>query len=152
MPLEYGTDDELEASTNRWMAVGAGLLITMALVFPFYRWYEPAARDDARTAQAAALAEEGESLWQFNCASCHGLAGEGGIGPALNSKQYLQSATDSQTRTLVAVGIPGTEMSAYSLDYGGPLTSEQIRAIAAYIRSWEPNAPDLPEWRDMLGG
>lgn len=152
MPLEYGTDDELEASTNRWMAVGAGLLITMALVFPFYRWYEPAARDDARAAQAAALAEEGESLWQFNCASCHGLAGEGGVGPALNSKQFLQSATDSQTRTLVAVGIPGTEMSAYSLDYGGPLTSEQIRAIAAYIRSWEPNAPDLPEWRDMLGG
>jgi mono/diheme cytochrome c family protein len=152
MPLEYSTDEQLEESTNRWMAVGAGLLITMALVFPFYRWYEPAARDDARTAQAAALAEEGESLWQFNCASCHGLAGEGGIGPALNSKQYLQSATDSQTRTLIAVGIPGTEMSAYSLDYGGPLTSEQIRAITAYIRSWEPRAPDLPEWRDMLGG
>lgn len=152
MPLKYGTDDALDRSTNQWMAVGAGLLITMALVFPFYRWYEPAARDDARAAQAAGLAAEGESVWQFNCSSCHGLGGEGGLGPALDSKQFLQSATDDQTRTLVAVGIPGTEMSAYSLDYGGTLTSEQIRSVTAYIRSWEPDAPDRPDWRDMLGG
>ena len=67
MPLEYQTDAELEASTNRWMAVGAGLLIVMALVFPFYRWYEPASRDDARDTQAASLAAEGENVWQFNC-------------------------------------------------------------------------------------
>ena len=152
MTYEYETDDELEASTNRWMAVGAGLLITMALVFPFYRWYEPGARDEERAAQAASLAEKGADIWQFNCASCHGLNGEGGIGPALNSEQFLQSSTDEQTRTLVAVGVPGSQMSAYSLDYGGPLTSEQIRSVAAYIRSWEEDAPDRPDWRDMVGG
>lgn len=152
MPLQYGTDEELERSTNQWMIVGAGLLLTMALVFPFYRWYEPATRDDARTEQAAGLAAEGESIWQFNCSSCHGLAGEGGVGPALNSKQFLQSATDEQARTLIAVGIPGSQMSAFSLDYGGPLTSEQIRSVVAYMRSWEPDAPDVPEWRDMVGG
>lgn len=152
MPLEYGTDEQLERSTNQWMVVGAGLLLTMALVFPFYRWYEPATRDDAREEQAAALAAEGETVWQQNCSSCHGLAGEGGVGPALNSTQFLQSATDQQTRTLIAVGIPGTQMSAFSLDYGGTLTSEQIRSVAAYIRSWEPDAPDRPDWRDMLGG
>lgn len=152
MPLEYQTDEGLERSTNQWMAVGAGLLITMALVFPFYRWYEPSARDDARTEQASALAAEGESVWQFNCASCHGLGGEGVVGPALNSQQFLQSATDDQARTLIAVGIPGSQMSAYSLDHGGPLTSEQIRSVVAYVRAWEPNAPDRPDWRDMVGG
>jgi len=149
---EYETDDQLERSTNRWMAVGAGLLIVMALVFPFYRWYEPGARDEARDAQAASLAEEGGNIWQFNCASCHGLNGDGGTAPALNSEQYLQSATDEQTRNLVAVGVPGSQMSAYSLDFGGPLTSEQIRSVAAYIRSWEDTAPDRPDWRDMIGG
>lgn len=152
MTYEYETDDQLDASTNRWMAVGAGLLIVMALVFPFYRWYEPGARGEARDAQAASLAEEGANIWQFNCASCHGLNGEGGIGPALNSEQYLQSATDEQTRNLVAVGVPGSQMSAYSLDFGGPLTSEQIRSVTAYIRSWEDDAPDRPDWRDMVGG
>ena len=40
------------------------------------RWYEPSSRDESREAQAASLAAEGENLWQFNCASCHGLAGE----------------------------------------------------------------------------
>jgi mono/diheme cytochrome c family protein len=152
MPLDYQTDDELEQSTNQWMAVGAGLLLLMALVFPFYRWYEPSARDDARVSQAEGLAAKGESLWGFNCGSCHGVAGEGGLGPALNSQQFLQAATDDQARTLISVGIPGSQMSAYSLDYGGPLTSEQIRSIVAYMRSWEPDAPDVPEWRDMVSG
>ncbi len=152
MPLEYETDEGLEASTNRWMAVGAGLLITMALVFPFYRWYEPAARDDAREQQAADLAAEGETVWSFNCASCHGLNGEGVTAPALNSTEFLQSATDDQIGLLVSVGVPGTQMSAFSLDHGGPLTSEQIKSVVTFIRSWEPDAPDRPDWRDMVGG
>jgi mono/diheme cytochrome c family protein len=152
MGLEYMTDDELDESTNKWMIVGIVLLALMAAAFPFYRWFEPSARSDAREAQAASLAAEGESLWQFNCSSCHGLAGEGGIGPALNSTQYLQSASDEQSRTLIAVGVPGSQMSAYSLDYGGPLTSEQIKSVAAFIRSWEPDAPDVPDWRAMIDG
>ena len=102
--------------------------------------------------QAVNLAAEGENVWQFNCASCHGLAGEGGIGPALNSQQFLQAATDEQARTLIAVGIPGSQMSAYSLDHGGPLTSEQIRSVVAFLRSWEPEAPDRPDWRAMIDG
>ncbi len=152
MPLEFETDEELERSTNQWMAVGAGLLITMALVFPFYRWYEPSSRDDARSEQAANLAAEGETVWSFNCASCHGLNGEGAVGPALNSQQFLQAATDEQAELLIAVGVPGSEMSAYSLDHGGPLTSEQIQSVVAFIRSWESDAPDRPDWRDMVGG
>jgi mono/diheme cytochrome c family protein len=146
------TDEDIERSTNNFMVAGVVLLGLMALVFPLYRYYEPSARDEARTAQEASLAEEGENLWEFNCASCHGLAGEGAVGPALNSTQFLQSATDEQGRTLIAVGVPGSQMSAYSLDYGGPLTSEQIRAVMAYIRSWEPDAPDRPDWRDMVDG
>jgi mono/diheme cytochrome c family protein len=152
MGLRRETDEDLDRSTNQWMAVGGALLIAMALVFPLYRWYEPSSRDDARTEQAANLAAEGEDVWGFNCASCHGLGGEGGVGPALNSQQFLQSATDEQARTLISVGIPGSQMSAYSLDHGGPLTSEQIRSVVAYIRSWEPDAPDNPDWRAMIEG
>jgi uncharacterized protein (DUF736 family) len=43
-------------------------------------------------------------------------------------------------------------MSAYSQDFGGTLTSEQIQAVVALIRSWESDAPDRPDWRDMVGG
>ena len=62
-------------------------------------------------------------------------------------RQFLRFATDDQVRLLISVGVPGTAMSAYSIDFGGPLTIEQIRAVATFIRSWEPDAPDRPDWR-----
>ena len=42
-------------------------------------------------------------------------------------------------------------MSAYSLDFGGPLTTEQIKAVTQFIRSWESDAPDRPDWRETAG-
>ncbi len=152
MPYPYSTDEQLNTSTNRWMLIGVFLLVGIVAMFPLYRSYEPSSREGAREDQAQSLAEEGETIWQLNCSSCHGLAGEGGTAPALNSKQFLQTVTDQQAASLVAVGIPGSQMSAYSQDYGGPLTSEQIKAVVALVRSWEPDAPDLPDWREMVGG
>ena len=38
-------------------------------------------------------------------------------------------------------------MPAWSLDYGGTLTDEQVRQIVTYLRSLEPNAPSVPDWR-----
>ncbi|MDY7101751.1 MAG: cytochrome c [Actinomycetota bacterium] len=152
MSYEHPSDDRLERSTNRYMLAGVVLMATMAAAFPLYRWFEPSWREDAREEQAEFLAEEGAATWQNNCSSCHGITGEGGVAPALNSEQFLQSATDEQIDSLISVGIPGTLMSAFSLDHGGSLTTAQIDAIVAYIRSWEPDAPDLPGWRDMMDG
>ncbi|MDX2382380.1 MAG: cytochrome c [Acidimicrobiia bacterium] len=152
MTYEYPTDEKLEKSTNRVMLAGVVLLFALVAMFPLYRSFEPSSRADARAEQEASLAEEGENLWQFNCASCHGIAGDGGTAPALNSEEFLQSADDNQIGTLIAVGIPGSQMSAYSLDYAGPLTSEQIESIVKYLRSLEPDAPSRPDWRDMIGG
>lgn len=152
MPYGFRHDEELDKSTNRVMLWGLALMVGFVAVFPLYRFFEPGNREASRELQLESLAAEGENIWSFNCSSCHGLNGEGGIGPALNSQQFLTSATDAQTELLVSVGVPGTQMSAYSLDHGGPLTSEQIRAVVTFIRSWEPDAPDVPGWRDMVGG
>lgn len=151
--MAYDVDEQLEQSTNRLMAIGFVLMLVMVLVFPFYRVFEPGTRKAERNAQLASLATSGESIWGFNCASCHGLRGDGAIGPALNSKQFLSSATDAQMELLVSVGVPGSQMSAFSQDHGGPLTSEQIKAVVTYVRSWEPTAPDRPDWRtSFIGG
>lgn len=151
--MTWTTDDpELEASTNRVMLWGGLLMFGMFLVFPLYRLVEPTNREEARATQLESLRTEGEALFDLSCSSCHGIAGEGGIGPTLNSKEFLQSATNAQAETIIAVGIPGTQMSAYSQDHGGPLTAEQIRAIVLFMRGWEETAPSVPGWRDMLGG
>ena len=42
-------------------------------------------------------------------------------------------------------------MSAWSLEFGGTLTDEQIRQITTYLRSLEPDAPSVPDWRQGSG-
>lgn len=148
---ERPVDPKLERTTTRWMAWGFGIMVLMVAIFPIYRWFEPGTRESARTAQLADLADEGQQLFSVNCVACHGATGEGGIGPALNSKQFLGSVTNTQIESLIATGVPGSQMSAYSQDFFGPLTSEQITAITTYLRSLEDNAPDVPNWRDPLG-
>ncbi len=147
----YTHDPELEESTNRLMMVGGILMFALVLAFPLYRLIEPTAREEARVANTESLVSQGSQIFALSCASCHGADGQGVDAPALNSKQFLTSATNDQIQLLVSVGIPGSEMSAYALDFGGPLTSEQIRAVVTYLRAFEPDAPDRPDWRDMIG-
>lgn len=151
MAYKHERDQDVEATTDRVMLWGIFLLAAMVLAFPLYRLVEPASRQEARALQLQSLQQQGRDLYQLNCSSCHGLNGEGGVGPALNSQQFLQASTDRQTELLISVGVPGSAMGAYSQDYGGPLTSEQIKALATFIRSWEEDAPDVPNWRDPLG-
>jgi mono/diheme cytochrome c family protein len=142
-------DPELEQSTTRVMLLGAGVMLAMALAFPIYRlWFEVPTREDRYEDQMESLAVMGEEEYSLNCVSCHGLNGEGGIGPALNSQQFLQASTDDQTELLISIGVPGSQMGAYSQDHGGSLTSEQIKSLVTFIRSWEPDAPDVPDWRE----
>jgi mono/diheme cytochrome c family protein len=152
MVAERPPDPSLEESTNKWMTAGLVIMGLMVLAFPLYRFTEPANRDAARESHIASLAQQGEAIYQLNCTACHGVSGEGGIGPALNSQQFLAAANDEQIGLLIAVGVPGTEMNAYALDFGGPLTSEQIAAIVTFLRSLEPNAPDVPDWRNPGDG
>lgn len=150
MPFDHPEDQEMQASTLRWMRWGAVLLLGFALAFPIYRAFEPGSRAEARELRAANLASLGAELYADNCAQCHGIEAHGGLGPALNSKQFLQSVTDEQVRQLIAVGIPGSPMAAYSIDFGGTLTQEQIEATVAYLRSLEKETPDFPDWRYPL--
>ena len=148
---ERPPDPALEQSTNRWMVAGIVLTFLLVLAFPIYRFYEPTNRAEARETQMASLVEQGSALFSASCAACHGAVGEGVDAPALNSQQFLTTATDEQIAGLITHGVPGTEMAAYSLDFGGFLTSEQIQAVAVYLRSLQEDAPDRPDWR-LPGG
>lgn len=145
---ERPPDPVLEEATNRWMRWGLILMAIMVLAFPIYRLTEPGQRADAAGERSAELAAQGKELYAVSCTGCHGQEARGGLAaPTLNSKEFLQSAVDEQIRSIIATGVPGTTMSPYSLDFGGPLTQEQIVALAAYLRSLEADAPSVPDWR-----
>lgn len=122
----------------------AGLILA---AFQLYLNREPARIQTVMAADRQQLISAGQALYRQNCASCHGAEGEGADAPALNSKQFLTAAHDEMMFGLIASGIPGSEMPAWSQAHGGPFTDEEIRQMVAFIRSWEPTAPDLGQQR-----
>ncbi|MCU1219406.1 MAG: cytochrome c, class [Candidatus Angelobacter sp.] len=76
-----------------------------------------------------------DTLYQQNCAGCHGEQGRGGAAIALNSPVYLEIADDATIRRVTGQGVPGTAMPAFAQSSGGMLTDEQVNAIVAGIRS-----------------
>ncbi len=74
------------------------------------------------------------TLYEQNCAGCHGTAGKGGAAIALANPVYLAIADDAIVHHATASGIPGTSMPAFAQSAGGMLTDKQIDVIVGGIR------------------
>ena len=73
----------------------------------------------------------GAKIYQSQCASCHGLDGKGGQGtPDFTSGQFRRASSDEGLFQIVAKGIPGTTMPAFSFE------GKQIWQLLAHIRSF----------------
>lgn len=141
----------MQLSLRRWQQGGVFIFFLLLLAFPIYLAVEGARRDSALASREAALVGLGQQIWSQSCVSCHGVTGQGVDAPALNSVEFLKTASDEQIHSITAVGIPGTEMPAWWNEIGGPLTDEQIAGVVAFIRSWEDTAPSRPDWRSPPG-
>jgi len=75
------------------------------------------------------------TLYEQNCAGCHGPEGKGGAAIALANPVYLAIADDAIVHRATASGIPGTSMPAFAQSAGGMLTDVQIDVIVAGIRT-----------------
>jgi mono/diheme cytochrome c family protein len=138
----------LQRSLDRYLTWGLGFMLVLVVAFPLYRLREPTLRADAQSEQDVLYRTTGADLFSKNCATCHGPNAAGGsTAPTLNSKQFLGTTEDNQIALLVAGGVSGSSMSPWSQDFGGSLTSEQIREIVTYLRSLEADAPSIPDWR-----
>jgi len=137
----------LQRSLDRYLAWGLVFMAVLLVAFPLYRLREPTLRADAKAEQEINYMRSGADLFSKNCSTCHGENGTGGTAPTLNSKQFLSTTSDDQIALLIAGGVSGSSMSAWSQDYGGSLTSEQIRELVTFLRSLEATAPSVPDWR-----
>lgn len=107
------------------------------------------------TAYHARTIETGAALFQANCATCHGLQGQGGAGPAINAvdlyngtrlREIGWSGTlEAYLRGVINAGRPRASaafqnypnrMPAWGQAYGGPLRPDQVDALVAYLVNW----------------
>lgn len=127
---------------TRLIIVALVLSVGVLVAFQIYLMREPTRIQNVLAADQAAQVTRGEKLFSESCANCHGKNGEGGIGPALNSKKFLQSTDGGIIGSLISSGVPGSAMPAWSQAYGGPFTDEQTNDLVAFIRHWEATATD----------
>ncbi len=71
----------------------------------------------------------GQSIYEDNCARCHGPNGEGGVGPQLGDGAVVEHYPDIEDQlTVIREGRNG--MPAWD----GNLSAEEIEAVAVYER------------------
>ena len=72
---------------------------------------------------------DGKATFRSNCAFCHGLTGGGGRGPALNSSRLVHGSADTDIKTVVTNGVPGTSMAAFEFQ------KDELDHLVAYIHA-----------------
>jgi cytochrome c oxidase subunit 2 len=72
----------------------------------------------------------GAELFRTYCAACHGLQGEGGIGPPLNASGRVPQMGEATLRAVIREGRPGTAMPAW----GERLSEAEIEELIRFLR------------------
>ena len=97
------------------------------------------------------------TLFEQNCAGCHGKDGDGGAAFPISNPVYLALVDQDVLRKTIAQGVRGTPMPAFAKSAGGMLTDTQIDVISSGIRSrWsKPGLLDgvkAPAYASSVGG
>ncbi|MFQ5665961.1 MAG: c-type cytochrome [Candidatus Binatia bacterium] len=100
-----------------------------------------------KATSASANAEIGRRLFRSSCAACHGRDGRGGIGPAVTGADFLQVVDDVYMYRAITAGRPGTAMPAWR-----QLSADDVGALIAYLRSFQPEQPLELEPVPVLAG
>ena len=138
--------------TNAVEKTGYGALIMLAVVslmIPVFWIMESNGEAMSKVQQHDTSVQRGAALFAQYCYQCHGINGQGASGPKLNGNPTVNSLSDSDLLRIISGGIydpssPGGPkatalMPAWSDQYGGPLTQQQIQYLFDLIRSADPN-------------
>jgi mono/diheme cytochrome c family protein len=166
----YFSDEVLEGKRlERVQLYGVLLLVVIVIGLPLYWVFEPSRQAGAQEGLEKRLAGWGSRLFDttansgFNCAGCHGgMTATGGTAPytvvdqvtgevhainwyapALNTVLYRFD--EDEVNFILTYGRPGSPMSAWGLDGGGPLNAQQIQTLIEYIKSIQIPREDCSE-------
>ncbi|MCP4435369.1 MAG: cytochrome c [Actinomycetia bacterium] len=153
----YLEDEELEGrKLNMSLFWAAGLLALIAVALPIYWLAEPGRQEGAIETFEETFVERGQRLYEegAQCVNCHAGGGVGGVAnfiisdqngqfvsqvnwaaPALNNVLYRYS--EDEVTYVLNWGRPGTPMAAWGAPGGGPLTTQQVEELIAYMWSFQ---------------
>jgi len=137
-----------QSGNARWTAFLAVTVVALfVIVYYFYETGLPYGLTTPRLEQQADLQqvtsiERGYNLFEANCARCHGMNGEGGIGPVLNDQMKLFAHLNpTYIKNVLTVGgryVCGNAkslMPVWADTNGGPLNYIQIQDLINFIRA-----------------
>jgi cytochrome c oxidase cbb3-type subunit III len=80
---------------------------------------------------------DGMDIYKTNCASCHGNAGEGLVGPNLTDEYWMHGGSLNEVFKTIKYGWPAKGMKSWQSD----LSAVQIRNVTGYIQSLKGSNP-----------
>jgi len=89
----------------------------------------------------ASAIEDGRSIFQTNCVSCHMADGGGNIGPNLTDDYWLHGGDFKSIFTTVHEGVSGTSM----IPWKNVLSDVQVRNVASYVTTLIGTTPANPK-------
>ena len=85
----------------------------------------------------ASSLEAGKKIFATNCATCHGQAGEGGIGPNMTDNYWLHGGEFNNIVATITHGVPAKGM----ISWRGVLKEDQILQVASYLLTLQGTNP-----------
>ena len=83
----------------------------------------------------------GGSIFEANCASCHGKLGEGGIGPNMTDDYWLHGGGIQNMFKIIKNGVPEKGMISWSEQ----LRASDMQRVASYILTLQGTKPPNPK-------
>jgi len=111
------------------------------------RWVNPSAGNPPPyTPSGPGDAARGGSVYQTACSGCHGPDGRGtkdGAGSIVDGS-FLGLVTDQELRTMIIVGVPSAGMPDWRRHAPGPLSSQDVSDLVAWLGARRPQFPGQP--------
>ena len=156
----YLEDAELESGKlDRSLIFGLLSLTVIAVALPFYWLGEPGRQAGAEQGFTNRAVSRGETQYAESCTSCHGANGQAGaadvtitdddgrfvasvawVAPALNT--VMSRFSTEEVTFILNYGRNGV-MPAWGEPGGGPLTTQQIGNLIAYLSSIQLSEEDI---------
>ena len=94
--------------------------------------------------EASAL-ENGKTIYDANCAACHGANGEGGIGPTFADQYWIHGGDIASVFSTVKYGVPAKGMIAWQ----DQLRPREMQEVSSYLMQFVGTNP--PNQKDPQG-